>query len=70
MNTKLNTLLSNLHRDQKGLTVPEMIMLAAFVIIPVIIAVGGFGQQILDALSGGVDNAKSEGEGIKWGGGS
>lgn len=61
-------LLDNLHRDQNGLTVPEMIMLAAFVVIPVIIAVGGFGTQILESLSGGVDDAENAGGEIEWNG--
>ena len=59
-----------LRRDQRGLTVPEMIMLAAFVLIPVTIAVGGFSKQILTSLSGGVTNTENTANQISWPGGS
>lgn len=45
-------------------------MLAAFVLIPVIIAVGGFSKQILGSLSGGVTNTGTAGNEIKWPGSS
>ncbi|WP_422374228.1 hypothetical protein [Roseibium sp.] len=47
----------SIHRDQAGLSTAELMMLAAFVLIPVIIAAGVFGSDILEALSGGVGDA-------------
>lgn len=67
---KMRSTADRLRRDQRGLTVPEMIMLAAFVLIPVIIAVGGFSKQILGSLSTGVNNTGTTGNDIKWPGSS
>ncbi|MBV5266598.1 hypothetical protein [Pinisolibacter aquiterrae] len=46
----LGACLRRLHRDERGMEVPSLILLLAFVVIPVIIALGHFSQDILDML--------------------
>ncbi len=50
--------LRRLHADESGMEVPSMIMLLAFITIPLIIALGGFSKDILKMLSDSTDRLK------------
>ncbi len=58
--------LRRLHADDSGLSTAELIMLAAFVLIPIIIAVGGFGSQIIGSLGSSVEGVEKVPDTIKW----
>ncbi|MCO6188244.1 hypothetical protein [Rhizobium sp. L1K21] len=55
-----------LDRDERGITVAEMIMLAAVVLIPTIIAMTGFGKDVVKWLGDQFGNVKGEEGTIKW----
>ena len=50
--------LARLHTDDCGMEVPSMIMMLAFITIPLIIALGGFSEDILKLLSSATDRLK------------
>ncbi len=55
-----------LNRDEQGLTGPEMIMLAALIMIPVVIALTAFGDEILGWMKDKNSEAEGQKDKIKW----
>lgn len=66
MNTGLTNLLRTVHKDEEGLTVAELMMLAGVVIIPLIIVVIAFGANIIEWMGAEAETAVSDREGLKW----
>jgi hypothetical protein len=51
-------ILARIHKDTSGMEVPNLIMLMAFVGIPLIIALTGFAEDILKILEDAVDRLR------------
>lgn len=58
--------LRRLHSDDSGLSTAELIMLAAFVLIPLIIAIGGFGSEILGKFGSEVTDVEKTPDSLTW----